>query len=97
MPERHGYSRDAAASVGRRYRIDLVELNGATYRLRVGSREEALERIAAAFEANTDIVYADLFTPAGDWSDRIARTPQCGRLVAAPATDAIPRRKTPWP
>jgi hypothetical protein len=95
MPEPHGESTDAAASARRRYRIDLVELTGATYRLGVGSRDGALERIAEAFEANPDIVYADLFTPAGDWSDRIARTSPCGHLVAAPATDTIPRRKTP--
>jgi hypothetical protein len=76
-----------------RYRIDFVELRGATYQARVGSRDEAVERIAEAFAANPDIAYADLFTPAGDWSERIGRTPQDGHLVAAPATDGVSRRK----
>lgn len=76
-----------------RYRIAFVEFHGATYQVRVASRDEALERITEAFEANPDIVYADLFTPAGDWSERIARTSQGGHLVAAPATDATHRRQ----
>lgn len=82
-----------APAAAPRNRIDLVELNGATYRIHVGSRDEALERVTEAFDANPDIVYADLFTPRGDWSERIARTPQPGHLVPAPATDN-PRRRT---
>lgn len=83
------------ARAPRRYRIDLVELKGATYPVRVTSREQALERIAEAFAANPDIAYADLFTPAGDWSERIPRGPAPGRLVAAPATDLRTRRSRP--
>ena len=75
-----------------RYRVDLVELSGALYRVRVGSRDAALGRIAEAFGANRDIAYADLFTPCGDWSERIGREPHRGHLLPAPATDGITRR-----
>ena len=75
-----------------RYRVDLVEPSGVLYRVRVGSRDAALERITEAFGANPDIAYADLFTPRGDWSQRIGRQSHRGHLLPAPATDGIRRR-----
>lgn len=76
-----------------RYRIAFAESRGATYDVRVSDRDEAMQRIREAFDANPDIAYADLFTPAGDWSERIPRSSPSGHLVAAPTTDAIPRRR----